>query len=526
MFLLPIPMIMASLAAVLTPILIIAIRHNIRLTRIRIIYAFNETFQWERPAAAAAQVENADNEAARSDLHKNTDPSFEYVKSKYVIDINYFGDSNRKSKRRPIRDFNLDDHDLEEYIFNLKWYELSSNWELFFVAVPYMLICFYGFLLAFYPIAAPATSTHIQLNQLIAPLLLMVGGGSNLASNDIDLMTQQTVTLMAITFLASYFFSIRLFLRAVNVFDLTSVTILRATTHILISAIGIVVLFRTMPHIPHWEPACANVGVMCEVKAEAGLSNVWFAIAFVFGLAPDMLTTFLVKYAMKHLPLLAIKTTDDRFISHTQSISLDVIDGVDFFTRFRLEEAGVLEVQNLACANPIMLFIETPFPFFQLIDWVAQAQLCTVVGLERYMMFRQHNIRTIFDLQRAVLSAESTPQLRRIVMGILAMTTQTARRIETEILGRKDTGKPLFVGLSDPGGGSASPPPMKRLTLEEYEEQVARLLAEPTKGEDDATIKHYVRVLMDDLHVHRLRLIWNRVADKLGKNSDELAEDQ
>ncbi|MFX8335513.1 hypothetical protein ABTL52_19890, partial [Acinetobacter baumannii] len=89
------------------------------------------------------------------------------------------------------------------------------------------------------------------------------------------------------------------------------------------------------------------------------------------------------------------------------------------YTRFRLEVNGINEVQNLATANAILLHIETPYGLYQTIDWVAQAQLCTIVGPERFLAFRQFTIRTIFDLERATLSLRSTSQLRRIIGAIL-----------------------------------------------------------------------------------------------------------
>jgi hypothetical protein len=122
-----------------------------------------------------------------------------------------------------------------------------------------------------------------------------------------------------------------------------------------------------------------------------------------------------------------------------------------------------------------MLVVETPYGIYQCIDWVAQAQLCTAVGPERFLMLRQINIRTIFDLERAALhEKESTPQGRALI------------------------GSVLFAGsATDKGPVTITVP-------------------------DDATLKQFIRVMMDDLHIYRLRQIWNHISDKLGPDARTL----
>jgi len=176
-----------------------------------------------------------------------------------------------------------------------------------------------------------------------------------------------------------------------------------------------------------------------------------------------------------------------------------VIDGIDFFTRFRLEEANIFEVQNLATSNPIMLFVETPFGIYQLIDWIAQAQLCSVVGPERFLLLRHHHIRTIFDLERAVLSLNTTLEMQRMVGSILFAATQRRAEFVTAFNVKLMTlEKPVSTGQE----------------LEKFDEQLAKWLS--TGEKEMKMLEHLVRVMVDDLHVHRLRQIWKVMALRLG----------
>jgi hypothetical protein len=120
-----------------------------------------------------------------------------------------------------------------------------------------------------------------------------------------------------------------------------------------------------------------------------------------------------------------------------------------------------------------MLFVETPYGIYQSIDWVAQAQLCAAVGPKTVLRLWKLGIRTIFDLEKAVLvPGYSTEQLRQAVG--LALVA--------------DADEPMRTALGSPG-------------------------ARPI---DDDTVKALVQNKLDDLHVHRLRQIAKRIEARLG----------
>ena len=62
---------------------------------------------------------------------------------------------------------------------------------------------------------------------------------------------------------------------------------------------------------------------------------------------------------------------------------VDIIDGIDSDIRDRLADHHIRSTQNLATANPLMSFVETPYGVYQIMEWVAQAQLCCSVGPDK-----------------------------------------------------------------------------------------------------------------------------------------------
>ena len=179
---------------------------------------------------------------------------------------------------------------------------------------------------------------------------------------------------------------------------------------------------------------------------------------------------------------------------------MDVIDGIDFATRFRLEDCGIYDVQNLAAVNPIMLHIELPFGIYQCIDWVAQAQLCHILGIEKFLMMRELNIRTIFDLERAIDSEGEPNEADTIYAGILFAATDNLRSVSS--IGNS---RPLIVE-----SGKVTPASVDEYCI------WARTVIGTTPEQTSSCIEHLMRWIGDDLHVRRLRLIWNDISSSLG----------
>lgn len=327
--------------------------------------------------------------------------------------------------------------------------------RLFVSSIPFCLVAMLGLEIIF----ALAGKEGSRLASWIAASALLGTNGDKVG---------EVTALLGFVFAGGILFSLGYLMRAVTNFELGPLSFLRATTHMLMAAVTVVVLWRAMPAGPGWIPT----------------GTLWFLAAFLFGFFPDLG----LRYAISRATWLPLKGERTELLDRVRGTPLEVIDGIDAWTRFRLGEMMIMDVQNLATANPIMLYVETPFGLYECIDWIAQAQLCIIVGPHAFLTLRQHNIRTIFDLERATVRDGATPNLRAIIADILE---QSAR----------EEAAALKKAAPSTAGDAPEPPPA----------------AKPPVALTDDDRRHLFEMMLDDLHVHRLRQIWELVAAKLGE---------
>ena len=115
-------------------------------------------------------------------------------------------------------------------------------------------------------------------------------------------------------------------------------------------------------------------------------------------------------YLIQKLPHLRVKRLDPDAANVFRAMPVDMIDGVDSQVAFRLAEREIVDVENLATENPILLCTETPYSLLQVVDWIAQAQLALEVGPKAYRKLRELGLRTIFALE----SSQGDPQIEAV----------------------------------------------------------------------------------------------------------------
>ena len=206
-----------------------------------------------------------------------------------------------------------------------------------------------------------------------------------------------SVVLLAVAFSAAYLWSIGYLVLRIANFDLSPISFLRTSVHILLTGLTILVIRHS-----------------AGTFGGSGETSLGFLIvlAFLLGMFPRLGLNYLVDRMPSGVRL-------NRAVKEASEISrrypLDLIDGVGANIKFRLGHFEIADAQNLATYNPIILFLETPYGLFKILDWISQAQLLLAVGPDRFLRLRALNVGNI----RRLLAYGQDDEARKLLGPVL-----------------------------------------------------------------------------------------------------------
>jgi hypothetical protein len=196
----------------------------------------------------------------------------------------------------------------------------------------------------------------------------------NLISSELTAYQWNSGAAIAAGFIGAYLFTLQYLVGRVRNYELSPTSFLVASVSIL--------------------EGTFIVAVARHLTAHSDSYAEFTIIAFLLWYFPTFGITWIIeRLRVQNLKQVAPAAYNRRFVLPT-----DMIDGVDTQTKFRLMEAGVQDVQNLATANPVLLYVETPYSLLTILDWIAQAQLIVAFGGETAADLRQIGVRTTFDV--------------------------------------------------------------------------------------------------------------------------------
>lgn len=197
----------------------------------------------------------------------------------------------------------------------------------------------------------------------------------------------ETVAVVVSAFVGAYLWTLIYLGRRVTNYDLTPFSFLRAAIQIALASFVCIALRHLYDALP------TLVWADDKTHATPSTPSWLLAIAFLIGFYPALG----LNYLQERFSFLHFKTRSSSANDVARELPIDMIDGVDTYIKFRLGEYEIEDIQNLALANPIQIFIETPYPLLEILDWIGQAQLMLEVEVPKILDLRKLNIRTSID---------------------------------------------------------------------------------------------------------------------------------
>jgi hypothetical protein len=220
-----------------------------------------------------------------------------------------------------------------------------------------------------------------------------------------------TALIVAAAFVGAYIWSINYLVLRVANYDLNPLSFLRVAGHLLLTIFAACVVrhvFAAMgPTVEGW-----TIGVL-------------LGATFLMGFFPNMGIGLLIDRLPERL---RVKRPVEQAAEIGREFPLDLIDGITPTIKFRLASFDLTDVHNLAAADPVTLYLESPFGHLEILDWIAQAQLLACVGPERFLTCRAANVRDIHGLLAAGRTDDGRKRLKTVLFDDAGATEADVRR--------------------------------------------------------------------------------------------------
>ena len=129
-------------------------------------------------------------------------------------------------------------------------------------------------------------------------------------------------------------------------------------------------------------------------------------LGFVTGLAPDLFIIAMARRGFQAIKVFGSKNDPDEQY-RPAAMPLLMITDLTKEKVDRLNELGIDSAQVLACQNPFTLWPKLPYDLGLLLDWIAAAQLYTLLDAKRLRAARERLVVDIFDLSHRLSDTAS-----------------------------------------------------------------------------------------------------------------------
>jgi len=158
--------------------------------------------------------------------------------------------------------------------------------------------------------------------------------------------------------------------------------------------------------------ACLVAAVFrhCASAMGADSTELLILVGFAMGIAPDLFVVSMVRRAFQVVKVFGSKADPDQATRPT-ALPLLMLDDLTKEKVDRLNELGIDSAQVLACQNPFIIWPKLPYDLGLIVDWIAAAQLYTLLKESALKAARERRIFDIFDLEIRLRDANARPKI-------------------------------------------------------------------------------------------------------------------